>query len=225
MEKENPILIVMRHGERADKAHDPKCKYEIKFDPCLTTIGLKQTFDTGAFLAKQFNLSARKVYVYCSPLLRTMQSAAQFLRGAKLDATHKINIRNYLVEELFTYEYPVDPLKNCLFRTKERDWLKKNILGGIDYTEDTTPIKYPESNKQVTARCWKGYDYFLKEHGKEKGAAVVLVSHGRMIDEFSDYFLKKSICNMEYCAVSAVEIKGEGKYEALLENSNEHLLV
>ena len=153
-----------------------------------------------------------------------MQSAAQILRGAGLDKTHKINIHNYLVEELYTYEYPVNPLKNCLFRTKEHDWLKKNILGGVEYIEDVTIVEYPENHKNVTDRCKKGFEYFLGQHGKEKNAVVILVSHGRMLDEFSDYFFKKCSCNMEYSAISAVEIQDNGKYKMVLNDFNEHLL-
>ena len=223
MEEGKPLYIVIRHGERADNVPDPKVTYDIDFDPCLTTLGLKQAFDTGVFLQKEFNLKSRTVYIYCSPLLRTMQSAAQCLRGIGLDSTMKINIRNYLVEELYASGYPVDPIKNCLFRKKDHDWLKANILKGIDYTEDTIEIRFPETDKEITNRCWKGFDYFINLHGNEKNVAVLLVSHGRMLDEFSEYFFKSYTCNYMYSSVSAVEIEGKGQYKMLLKDYHGHV--
>ena len=218
-----PLLIVMRHGERADCEPDPKCTYEIEFDPCLTTNGLQQAFTTGKFLKEHFNLSTRKIYVYCSPLLRTLQSAAQLLRALGLEKSHKITVRNCLIEELYKSHFPVDPLKNCLSKVKTHDYIREKVLEGIEFEDDKTTLKYPENNTKSKDRCWNVLKEFMKLHEHEENAAVILVSHGRMIDEFNSLFAGYDDYNCMYCAVSAAELLGEGKSKVLLTDYHEHI--
>jgi len=221
----NPLLIVMRHGERADFAKDVSCKYEIPFDPCLTTCGLKQTFHTGLFLNKYFDLSKRKIYIYSSPLLRTLQSASQVMRALGIEKTHKLQISNYLVEELYRSYFPINPLKGCLSKIKSHEYIKSEILNGIEFIEDTsTPeLKFPENYDTASKRCAKCFEYFLEKHSSDENCAILLISHGRMLDEFSAFFTKNDSVNYEYCGISAVEIQEKGKFNVLCDDYTGHM--
>ena len=218
----NPLIIAIRHGERADLAGDSS-SYEIPFDPCLTERGMKQAFQTGLFLQKHFNLSGRKVYVYSSPLLRTMQTAAQVLKATGLVATHKIMVRNYLVEELYTQYFPKNPLKNCLIRTRPYDYIRDKMLAKTEYEDnDLTELKFPEKSQQATDRCKVGFEYFIREHSHEPEAAVILVGHGRIVDEFNACFGNIYMYNYQYCAVSAAELVGK-EWNLILSDYHSHI--
>ncbi len=218
-----PLIIMVRHGQRADSHPDPKVHYQISYDPCLTTVGLQQAFLTGQFIKSRFALLSRNVTLFSSPLLRTVQTSTQVLRAIGPIVPPKIRVHNYLVEELYKMHFPVDPLPSCLIRTKPYDYIKHEVLGDADMEfVDNTPLKYPESWKQATQRCHKGFEFFAKKYEKEPNAAVVLVGHGRLIDEFNQYFGRVETCNDEYCAVSAAEFV-DGKWRLIMCDYCKHL--
>jgi broad specificity phosphatase PhoE len=75
------MIVVVRHGERADDAkEEEKAKIPREFDPHLTKLGQKQGTDTGIFIeeylkekfsSKQF----KNCYLVSSPFLRCIMTA------------------------------------------------------------------------------------------------------------------------------------------------------
>ena len=83
-------LIIMRHGEKARGTGIPS-------DPPLTRIGQEQTINFGK--TQRERLSTAPVIVFASPLLRTLESAANVIEGLGRPEI-QINVEEGLIEWL-----------------------------------------------------------------------------------------------------------------------------
>ena len=80
--KSHSVAFILRHGERADAVPEFAKTVEISYDPCLTPTGLKQAYATSSVFKPYAELFGKEqVYVYSSPLIRCMQTAAQIILG------------------------------------------------------------------------------------------------------------------------------------------------
>ena len=110
MEGKTPICFgaIIRHGERTD--HVAVYRTPNGVDPPLTPEGFKQATLTGQFLSSYFqqnNMKFDKVIIETSPFIRTMQTAGQIAKAAKLS---DITI-NYQASEIFEpYLFRSDPM-------------------------------------------------------------------------------------------------------------------
>ena len=203
---EYAISLILRHGERADAVEEYKGTYEVSFDPCLTSLGLKQAYTASATIkpyAEKFK--KEKIYIYSSPLIRCMQTAAQTILGLGLEKTHKIILQSHLIEEMFLCHFPMDPIKNGLITKKTHEHIRDTFLSGVDFVADgVIPLPYPEEYSQSAQRFADGFYSILERHAEES-ALVIMVSHGRGLEEFNRYFGESVTSMCKYCGISGVK--------------------
>lgn len=220
MESESFCFLV-RHGERADSKPEFRSTYEISFDPCLTPTGIKQASTASKFFIPYLEKFEKKnIYIYSSPLLRTMQTASEIIIGLGLKDTHKIRLTSYLIEELCEFHFPVDPILNCLLVKKAHNVIKDQYLKGVDFVDEDKlmPLKFPEAYSETTQRLADGF-YLLTEQHKTKKDLVIFVSHGRCLEEFNRYFGEPITDLANYCGISGVKKDSlTGQWKILMTN-------
>ena len=143
-------MLIVRHGERVDSyygsawiqnsfnhngeyvrkdANMPqtlifrKSPYEFEFDPPLTENGLNQARVHGEELAKN---GLRIKYMYCSPALRSIQTADKILEGMGLKDQVQIRIEVGLFE-LLSWQ---------LYIPQKYPWVDKCTLKNFGYNID-----------------------------------------------------------------------------------------
>ena len=106
---------------------------------------------------------------------------------------------------MFECHYPVNPLQNNMLTKKTHGTIQNEYLSGVDYLLDTIKaLKFPEKYTETTLRFADGFYSTLKRH-EEEGALVIMVSHGRGIEEFNRYYNQGVTELCGYCGISAVK--------------------
>ena len=111
-------VFLVRHGERIDKVPTELYTYKGKvnmLDPILTETGVAQAKETGKFLdghlskiEAQANRAFDRVYIYTSPFIRCVQTAANI--ASEFEDEDQINVDYGFGEFLGEYLYDEDPM-------------------------------------------------------------------------------------------------------------------
>ena len=199
------LLVLIRHGERADEAGIPNptpFPYDIPWDPPLTYLGVEQAKATGKYLSEIIpSFHSRKIIFYSSPLTRTLQTVANIINSCDLNNTHKINIANALCEDLITHYFPVDPQIHLPIRTSSCREFCENYLDGVEYIDQADQIKYKYPEWGCTERIC-GFCEDIMDGSLEEGTLVICGVHGGAILELCDYYGEQET-GWKYCSIYA----------------------
>ena len=211
MENNFPTIVFMRHGERGDCVI-PSIESELEFDPILTENGKNQVRTAARFLTENFfQNQISNIEIYSSPLIRCLESSSIIMDEFHID-NKSIIISNLLLEFLAPQYFPVDPIKECLIKVKQKNEILQNFTRNIDYKDDNNKefIKFPESLEECKTRFYHCYDYFSKE-AIMKTKIVILVSHGIVFDFFPSYFhvIPSPYSLVPYAAISMIQFDGK----------------
>ena len=196
-------LIITRHGETD---WNKKELLQGHSDTDLSEVGKEQAENLAKALLKY---SIDKIY--CSDLKRCKQTIAPFLKLKKeipIEYTSEIRERNFGKFEGKKKEEMIEEFK------------KKG------YTLNTLKIPGLESFMEVRKRILNFVEKIFK---KEKGKNILLVMHGGIKFALMMELFKLDLdwSNTKYkarnTAISIIDIKEDGKHEAKLLNSIDHL--
>lgn len=199
----NIPLFLIRHGESNNNYKEKDFIYDFNYDlknkqllqklkdidleddPSLTKKGINQALMLGVFLKNNLYLKNRKLVIYTSPFLRTLQTTKYILKAFNKN-NYKVIVNPFIYETGGVY-YIDDNLKlkgpgkcltsdeiktkfkfNVKYLDKEGQWYKKN------YETQNESIKRA---KNITE--WIKSDVFKNKH---KNDIVLFVIHGDFIN-------------------------------------------
>ncbi|CDW91389.1 UNKNOWN [Stylonychia lemnae] len=209
-------IYILRHGQRADKVHEPGVTFENKDDPPMTEIGRKQCYASAKYIQNQIlnrNQSQQgklEVKVYSSPFLRCIQSSEEVCRMFNINQ-FKVDTR--LSENQATFYYDKDPLPNLILHDPKQ--LKKFQNQSLElqwnsnwYEEGRSLINYPDSSRTLKARFVSILEEIIQDEFNQNAQenldnpkTVIMVSHGCAIEQLCEHFGGRWQFEEEYCAI------------------------
>lgn len=194
------LVIVLRHGERADRV---VCrKYKVPFDPCLTQNGLNQ-----AEIATNKILEAlspnMKVHLVSSPFLRCLETAGK--------VALKLNTPIHVEEgfgEFLQQEFSSETMDNLYF-SKHKQKISREI--GVELVENQHVIRamYPESFSQASERVQIVWERYLKQCAEYD--VIIVVTHLFIVDELVQIWFNglDLAYNDGYCKLAIAELSNK----------------
>lgn len=203
-------VFIARHGERADFADEDWLKQaESPHDPPLTPSGLQQAHELGVRLRD----SGLK-YIYCSPFLRTAQTAHQVARLINVAVRVEHGLCEGLLDRLFPRGLPT-------FQSPEQ---LKESLSLIDpsYKSFYTLDKFPETYADAKARCAHVARGLAGRHPRDN---FLMVGHGLSVEYLATALVTDEPCSVHipYCCLTeCIRVPGgseKWRYGAHMEHS------
>lgn len=157
-------IWVVRHGSRADHANpDWGLTAKRPYDTPLADDGFVQARETGVALAKRANIA----HVFCSPFLRTIQTAQEI--GQQLDLS--VHVEHGFCEMLYAKWFPTEPEHLPLAEVAAS-------YDRIDATYEplVSPI-WPETEEQVYDRVHHTLQTVMAKYDGE----LLIVGHGGIV--------------------------------------------
>lgn len=186
-------VFIARHGERIDVVdQDWRKKAENPGDPPLTELGFKQAHQLGLRLKKE-----KIDHIYCSPFLRTVQTAHQVANVLSLPVKVEYGLSEGLLEKLFPYGEPKMSSLKALKKEMNLVSLEECSYHGV--------LPFPEQYKSVVARVNATLAHYLKKHPTEN---VLFVGHGLSVDYLAKALLPKERGKnwfIPYCSLAECE--------------------
>ncbi|CDW77202.1 UNKNOWN [Stylonychia lemnae] len=218
-------IIMIRHGERADKHPERNVEIEEIVDAPLTPIGIQQAYETGLFMKQYINEHQfEEVILESSPFLRVMMTASQIAKQLDKD---RINV-NYDFREWCDGEYysNENPLPKLLIRRKDHADLEQQFLEGVKIDEVISPDQlnpdqlFPEPDTLVEKRVRDLTEKLtLKYAESQKKVCHIIVTHGHLVK-----LMALANGGQEqryiYCSKTALEVHN-GKIKSLLFDSDD----
>lgn len=200
-------MFLVRHGERADSAIPGwKDSAENPYDPPLTQRGLRQAQRLGFRLRKE-----GIQHIYCSPFLRTAQTADQVASILGLSVKVEPGLCESLLARLF------DHAPNVL---TPKELKEACLAGSIDTAyKSRWRMRFPEKDDQVFQRSAAVFKELSQRHPKE---TVLLVGHGLplmcMAEAVAPDEYRRG--DMTYCCLTeCVSTNGKWKFGAFMEDN------
>lgn len=222
------MLFVVRHGERVDFSFDPKEKSRTynQYDPPLTSIGLKQSSITGAFLEN--SMKGKLPIIITSPFLRCVQTALQIADSFGQIYENTIFYEELLGEMLHRTWFPYNVNESLSIKSSKPKGKYEFVNGFINKkgTEGFLP-QYPENFLDFFKRVQKCAELiavrFFKEFD-EKEHFLIIVTHGYAVQVLlRNYGAMQKLQNTEYCSITQIRLKNEGGYDILVPAAESHL--
>lgn len=147
------IIVVMRHGERADMA-DGITQYFHTYDPELTEKGKKQSFEAGKLimdsLKKIINHDKFNITFISSPFARTLMTSFHVMNGMGLN--QEIFIENGICELCTPNYFDVEPIKFLGLYTNDEKFIKEVKDYKIVNKSYSNFPNFPESYRTAYSR-------------------------------------------------------------------------
>lgn len=211
--QENEIIIVIiRHGERADLAGG-EIKFDL-YDPELTSKGIKQAYEAGSRLKEILDLlkpNDKKIAILTSPFSRCIMTAKYVKNGMNYNLP--LFIENGLCE-FINRQWFKDSPKNFLCYLKYNNLLFQELSNEIIIENSVMGLpEFPESTNKCTDRFDKAFDLIIDKYAFKTGFnVVVLVTH---------FFGIQSLCekmhipldnfDIEYCSTFVFKFNKDNK--------------
>lgn len=231
------MIIVTRHGERADWYEAEKAKIEVPFDPHLTGVGEKQAFDTGRHIKKliaayesKINEKGIQAIVIASPFLRTIQTAELIAKSLNVyNETIYIDdaLAEYL-EEGVEFATKKDILKELYSRINPTStkYFSSKIADTFVKDEKLLYPEYPSQEYRETKRV-AVYLETIKDRFKEFSPTkhvFVLVTHQFVVEAALEYY-RLPVFSPSFCGYVHIEYDhlDMTKFTVLNSGENSHL--
>lgn len=177
----NKLLIIIRHGERIDRTGEiPKCGI---MNPELTEKGKLQSFESSKIIIEKIknfginDISPNIFEIRSSPYMRTIQTAAQLLRGLNLffsqNTKEKVNILNNIYID-FDLRKRIKPNK----KFNKEDILYSSVDKYVNFDKEIKNIEFigekgdfplnEETNEQCEERSLNYLNNVLKKEINDK---------------------------------------------------------
>ncbi|PXF46033.1 Protein UBASH3A-like [Gracilariopsis chorda] len=194
MKMTSSVVYIARHGERIDHVDKSwKQQADSPHDPFLTEVGLRQANSLGQHLSDK-----RLSHIFCSPFLRTVQTANEVSKVTGLPIKIEPGLSEWLHREWFSRSPKLLPI----------DTLKAKFPS-IDTTH--TPVvfpDYPETRDRVIARSAQTATLLASKYTGN----ILLVAHG-MTCEFTARGLTRSgpVPYIAYCSLQTCVLADDGQ--------------
>ena len=211
-EKNEIIIVITRHGERADLAGE---KVQLnRNDPELTKKGIKQAYEAGTRLKEildLFNQTDKKIAILTSPFSRCLMTAKYMKNGMNFNLPLFIeNGLSEFINKQWFKENPSDFL--CYFNTNEILFkeLENEII--IDNSLIKLP-SFPESTNKCSERFYDILDLVIERYSDKNGFNIlVLVTHFFGIQCLCEKMnIPLDSFDIEYCSTFIFKYNKENK--------------
>ncbi|KAM3127872.1 hypothetical protein pb186bvf_020025 [Paramecium bursaria] len=202
------MIIVVRHGERADQSQDSDeySNIELQFDPHLTKVGNQQAIQTGKYIQDLLkNFKDIEVVCMSSPYLRCITTAKRILE--QLNCQQKIYIQHEISEFQMTYDFDKDHQSELhLQRKNVEKYIGKQDIINQKYFVDPKMIeaKFPETMNKAQERTHL-FLQALETKYKQENKIYICVTHQGVIEAASQYFGKNPPF-VDYCGMVIVDM-------------------
>ena len=206
---------MLRHGERADwvqKSRQP-ANFHLPYDPPLTDFGVTQAEHSADYILSLCPPGA-PLYIVCSPLYRTIMTAAALARKANTT----IHLQDGFGEWLYSGDFSESPMDKLLCRQTD---LGAELGVRIVNTEAITRATYPESHSKVSARVRYVFPRFIAQVSEP---VVVIVTHASLVEFVSELWTGSSCSFSEslFCTLTHAVMRPDGSYEVKVLGSTSH---
>ena len=171
------IIVVIRHGERADLAGE-EVKLNI-YDPELTETGRSQAYDVGLRLKgilEELYSSQPELVIISSPFARTLETAKYVKNG--LGYNLPIIIENGLSEFISKNWFKSNPNEFLSYENKNELLMKELIYEVIIDNSFSNLPEFPESTNKCIDRFNNTLDLIVYNYLIKKGFdVVILITH------------------------------------------------
>lgn len=200
-------IYVVRHGMRIDHEDRSWGKEAPRpFDPPLSPTGLEQAWQTGLYL-KKFEITA----VYASPLLRTIQTAAEIVKTLDLPINVEGGLTEWLNPKWYDFSEGMLKLPHLL-----ADYPRLNLA----YRSLVRP-RYPENDEAI---CRERYGFVARQLAEESTGDILLITHGAGVSNIVQALTgSREGANDKTCAVNVLRRKLLGGGWMLESSTAEHL--
>lgn len=171
------IIVIIRHGERADLA-GCEIKFDL-YDPELTSKGIKQAYEAGCRLKEILDLlkpKNKKIAILTSPFSRCIMTAKYVKNGMNYNLP--LFLENGLCEFVNRQWFKESP-KNFLCFLKNNNLLFQELSNEIIIDNSLANLpEFPESTNKCTDRFSNAFDAVIEQYALKTGFnVVVLVTH------------------------------------------------
>jgi len=171
------IIVIIRHGERADLAGG-EIKFDL-YDPELTSKGIKQAYEAGGRLKEILDLlkpKNKKIAILTSPFSRCLMTAKYVKNGMNYNLP--LFLENGLCEFINLQWFQKSP-KDFLCYLKYNNLLFQELSNEIIINNSLLPLpSFPESTNKCSERFNTTFDKVLEHYAYKTGFNVlVLVTH------------------------------------------------
>eukprot|EP01064_Diplonema_japonicum_P028960 TRINITY_DN4569_c1_g1_i2.p1 TRINITY_DN4569_c1_g1~~TRINITY_DN4569_c1_g1_i2.p1 ORF type:complete len:322 (+),score=65.30 TRINITY_DN4569_c1_g1_i2:51-1016(+) len=193
-------VYLVRHGEREDHTNQG-WKGRYKADPPLSKRGLRQAEDTGSFLTDS---EPRPVVIFCSPFLRTLQTAGEIARSMKVPICVEPGLSEFLSARTFKAEPKLNP----------------SSMEGLPIDSSYTPLlsnlpSFPEKEHQAAQRFLSTVTALADLNPT---ASIICVTHrfgaASLIDSCLSRIRSATVRPVGYCSVTCLVRKGPTRNKA-----------
>lgn len=206
------IIVIIRHGERADLAGG-EIKFDL-YDPELTTKGIKQAYEAGCRLKEILDIlkpNNKKIAILTSPFSRCIMTAKYVKNGMNYNLP--LFIENGLSEFVNRQWFKDSPI-NFLCYVKYNNLLFQEISNEIIIDKSIVCLPdFPESTNKCTERFTDAFDKIIEQYANQTGFnVIILVTH---------FFGIQSLCekmnipldnfDIEYCSTFVFKYNKDNK--------------
>eukprot|EP00808_Paulinella_micropora_P012090 g59856.t1 len=203
-ESKQTCVFLVRHGERQDHIDEEWIlTAEKPFDPPLSERGMKQAHEVGLRLKKE---GAKLDAIYCSPLYRTLQTAAQIADVLEVDIFLETAIAETVQHESVSAWEEKSGLPWPGLEMMSEEEIKRKFKRVKLGHKSVAPVTFPESEEDLYQRIVATVEMVSKFEGK----TVLLCSHQQPVE-----YLGYELCGgqaedkyVSYCCLSKA-VKGK----------------
>ncbi len=177
-ENENEIIVVIiRHGERADLAGE-EIKYDL-YDSELTAKGIKQAYEAGYRLKEILDLlkpQNKKIAILTSPFSRCIMTAKYVKNGMNYNLP--LFLENGLCEFINLQWFRESPNKFLCYLNLN-NLLFQELSNEIIIDKSLVPLpEFPESTHKCTERFNKAFEMIIQQYAIKTGFnVIIMVTH------------------------------------------------
>ena len=223
------LLIIIRHGERTDRAGEkPKCGI---LNPELTEIGKQQSFLAGKITIETIkkygikDITPNLIQIRTSPYIRTIQTSIQILKGFNLIFKDDNKLNKVYID--FDLRKRINPNKTInknelLYKTVDTYENFDNELKGIEFLGDKGEFSLePETQEQCEKRSFNYVDTIIKNSlEKSENQILIIVGHRGslkyILKKLGYKIIEKSI--LDYCSQFFFDVQNGIDNSIFLEN-------
>jgi broad specificity phosphatase PhoE len=201
----NQTVWIARHGNRLDFVNPEWFNTaERRYDPPLSEDGLIQAQQLGERLR-----SSKISHIFCSPFLRTIQTADRIAEALDLPIKLEAGLGEWLNPDWMTYSPKTHPRKLLEVEYPRIDW---------NYQSKIVP-QYPESQKMVNVRTGEIAKILVEKFSEN----ILLVGHGASVVGATIGLLKSDrIINASLCSLVKL-VRNSFGWELELNGDTSHL--
>ncbi|CAD8054258.1 unnamed protein product [Paramecium primaurelia] len=193
------MIVLVRHGERADHCEIECQKILNQHDPHLTPKGCEQAQQAGKLILEEIE-EYRLINIQSSPFLRCIMTAKNIAHQIKQE---EVSINTEICETLYPYFFSSNPLPRLVVnKNRTLSYFSQITLIDQQMKEDNI---YPEELEDVNNRIISYVQKLLEKI--EDDQCIILVTHQRPLKSILEYFNQQTN-DVGYCQVISIK-KGE----------------